>query len=89
MKGLPVPFQGPMTNQAPCLVPVVVMAREAVVTMVVVPGFFCILDIAGFGGVGGRFPGGALSGGDSYRFGGAAASSVDGMGAPVFGSGSA
>ena len=49
----------------------------------------CVLNIGGFGGVGGRFPGGALSGGDSDRFGGAAASSVDGMGAPVFGSGSA
>ena len=50
---------------------------------------FGVLGFWGFGGVGGRFPGGALSGGDSDRFGGAAASSVDGMGAPVFGSGSA
>ena len=50
---------------------------------------FCILDIAGFGGVGGRFPGGALSGGDRERFGGAAARRVVSVGAPVWGSGSA
>ena len=50
---------------------------------------FCVLDMAGFGGVGGRFPGDALSGGDSDRFGGAAARRVVSMGAPIFGSGSA
>ena len=36
MMSHPVPSQGPMTNQAPFLVPVVVMVKEVVVAMVVV-----------------------------------------------------
>ena len=40
MMSHPVPSQGPMTNQAPFLDPVVVMVKEVVVAMVVVSELF-------------------------------------------------
>ena len=71
MKCLPVPFQGPMTNQAPFLVRSCDDEESD-------DGFlvFSVLDVVDSDGVGGCFLDDDLGGGERERFGGAAARRV-------------
>ena len=64
MKCLPVPFQGPMTNQAPFLVPVVVVIGESFDGFLV----FSVLDVVDFDVVCGCFLDDDLGGGERERF---------------------